>query len=316
MNVRSVWVVHRVCTNPVGYANIRGAAQFIDVAPMAFFSIVSMIQEMGGQLGEDFYPVGIYGVTEGDSIGVLTAHDDKSLLFLLVGGKGGKNLKGLPSYSSQRLRSSIQQILRTINFLIPEECKGMHYENQDFSFAIDYAVGGLQDLDKSGFTRLFPVRTVSFDLEDGSLVSIREQHDKRVVDINKLELSTRNAIQTNLGFMVARVGDIIPFFKGISDQLAEYLKSPPKALIMTFGLSDMDQEDLEQEEELVDKHTRFAIFASLLEEKEDVILTFLVPAMKKTKGAETVAKLLRPLLEEEKNLMEKYFLHGIGSTNP
>jgi hypothetical protein len=283
---------------------------------MAFFSIVNMIQEMGGQLGEDYYPVGIYGITEGNSIGVLTAHDDKSLLFLLVGGKGGKNLKGLPSYSSPRLRSSIKQILRTISYLIPEECKGMHYENQDFSYAIDYAVGGLQDLDKSGFTRLFPVRTVSFDLKDGALVSIREKHDKRVVDINKLESSTRNAIQTNLGFMVARVGDIIPFFKGISDQLAEYLKGPPKALIMTFGLSDMDQEDLEQGEEFVDNYTRFAIFASLLEEKEDVILTFLVPTLKKTKGAESITKLLRPLLEEEKNLMEKYFLHGTGSTNP
>ncbi|MHA2500870.1 MAG: hypothetical protein ACXAEL_14975, partial [Candidatus Hodarchaeales archaeon] len=160
MNVRNVWVVHRVCTNPVGFANIRGSAQFIDIAPMAFFSIVKMIQEVGGQLVEDYYPVGIYGITEGNSIGVLTAHDDKSLLFLLVGGKGGKNLKGLPSYSSPRLRSSIKQILRTISYLIPEECKGMHYENQDFSYAIDYAVGGLQDLDKSGFTRLFPVRTV------------------------------------------------------------------------------------------------------------------------------------------------------------
>lgn len=259
-----------------------------------------MIQDMGGQLGEEFYPVGIYGVTERETIGVLTAHDDKNMLFMLVGGKGGKDLKGLPSYSSKDLRSSIKQILHTIDYLIPEDCKGVHYENQDFTFAIDYSVGALQELDKNGFPRLYPVRTISFDLEDGLPVSIREQYDKKIIDVNILDPATRNAIRTNLGFMVARVGDIIPFFKGISDQLMEYLEEPPKVLIMTFGRSNMDRDDVVQESKSVDEHSRFVIFASLLEEEEDVILTFLIPAKKKGKGAETVSKLLRPLLDEEK----------------
>lgn len=267
---------------------------------MAFLSTISMIQDMGGHLGEEFFPVGIYGVTERETIGVLTAHDDKNMLFMLVGGKGGKDLKGLPSYASKDLRSSLKQILHTIDYLIPEDCKGMHYENQDFSFAIDYSVGALQELDKNGFPRLYPVRTISFDLEDGIPVSIREEYDKRIIDVNSLDSATRNAIQTNLGFMVARVGDIIPFFKGISDQLAEYLEDRPKALIMTFGLCNMERDDVEQESKSVDEYSKFAIFASLEEEEEDVVLAFMIPAKKKGKGTETVSKLLRPLLDEER----------------
>jgi hypothetical protein len=313
VNVRSVWIIHRICTNPVGYCNVRGERLFVDLAPMAFLSVVSMIQDMGGQLSEDFYPVGIYGITEKETIGVLTAHDDKNMLFLLVGGKGGRDLRGLPSFSSKNLRSALQQILRTLDFLIPEDCKGMHYENQDLSYAIDYSVGALQDLDESGFPRLYPVRTISFDLEDGLPVSISEQHDKRIIDVNQLDPTTRTAIQTKLGFMVARVTDIIPFFKGISDQMMEYLGVPPKALIMTFGLSDMDRKYVEHEGESIDEYSRLAILASLSEEEEDVVLTFLVPAKKKAKGAERVSKILSPLLEKEKSPVEDFLLSGFDS---
>jgi len=257
-----------------------------------------MIQEMGGSLGEDFYPVGIFGIKENESIGVITAHDDKNVIFVLVGGSRGKNLRGIPSYSNENLRSCLRQILRTLDFLIPENCNGLHFENEDYSYAIDYAIGGLRDLDKDGFTHLYPVRTVAFDLENGMPVSIKERHDMNTIDIEKLDPATKVAIQTNLGFMVARVGDMFPFFKGISDQLREYLGASPDALVVTFGLSNIEKECTQQEKETFDKYTRFAIFASLIE--EDVNVSFLVPVSKKTKGATSVSKLLRPILEQKK----------------
>ncbi len=296
MNVRSVWIVHRVCTNPVGFANIRGESkEFVDLAPLAFLSIVNMVQEMGGQLGDDFYPFAIFGVTEKETVGVLTAYDDKNILFMLVGSVKGKDLKGLPCYSNKDLRGALKQILRTLDYLIPESCKGLHFENQDFSYAIDYSVGAFTDLEKSGFNNVLPVRTVAIELKNGVPVSIREEHDKKLVDVSLLDPTTREAIQTSLGSKLARVNDTIPYFKGLSDQLAEYLGKSPDLLILNFGFCNVEDKSKKYSGEF----TRFVTFASLKEEEEDVKMTFVVPTLKKVKGATPFNKILRSLLEKD-----------------
>ncbi|MFQ5978294.1 MAG: hypothetical protein ACE5OZ_09210 [Candidatus Heimdallarchaeota archaeon] len=298
MNVRTVWIVHRQCTNPVGYCNIRGEAKFLDMAPLALLSIVNMIQEMAGSLGEEFYPVGIYGVTDNENVGVLTAYDDKNMLFMLIGGKKGKTLKNFPSYSNENLRGPLQQILNTLGFLIPVDCKGLHFENKDFSYVIDYAVGALKDLDQEGFTKVFLEREVAFKLDKEAPISTLSQPKNRKNNAIKLESNTKDAIQTVLGEMGARVGDLHAFFDGISVQLREFLQVPPKAIIMVFGQGNLENKGKKSLNAHFDRYSQFVTLTSLQKKSENVTIAFLIPVHKKEKGGESINKLLRPLLED------------------
>lgn len=297
MKVRAAWIVHRLCTNPVGYCNIRGEEKFLDMAPLALLSIVNMIEEMAGSLGEDFYPVGIYGITEDENVGILTAHDDKNMLFMLIGGKEGKTLKSFPSYSNEDLKATLRQILHTLGFLIPIDCKGLHFENQDFSYVVDYAVGALKDLNREGSTSFFPVKEVAFEIDEKTPISAREQLNIRNSSADKLDSATGAAIQTVLGEMGTRVGDLRAFFEGISFQLQEFLHAPPKVVIMVFGQGNLEKKEKKSPKEHFDSYSRFATITSLKKNDEKITIAFLVPVRRKAKGTKSINKLLRSLLE-------------------